>query len=49
MIDVHGQGVLVVAVADLTAEVLGIWALVDQALRIVHVTVVWVAARRGRV
>lgn len=46
--DIHGQSVLVVAVADLTAKILGIRALVDDALRIVHVTIVWVATRRRR-
>lgn len=45
----HGQGVLVVAVADIPAPVLEVRPTVDEALRIVHVTILTSTTERSRI
>lgn len=45
--DLHGQGVLVEAIADITAAVAGVGSAVDNALGIVNISITRCAARRG--
>jgi hypothetical protein len=45
--NVHGQRILVISVADFTSDILSIWALVDDALRVVDVTILPCATWAG--
>lgn len=45
---VDGKTVLVVSVADIAAKVFRVWALVPQALSIMHITILGSAARGSR-
>lgn len=45
----HGQSILIVSVANIGTDVLGVWTTVDQTVGVVDITILWVDTQSHRV